>query len=74
MAGYISYHKIRLFDDPRWAKLLQDEFRNNARQLTLDTSSVDASLSTVSSASQHQACAMTGLPLLSTGTHKRAQG
>ncbi len=33
MAGYLSYHKIRLFDYPRWAEPLRDELRNHAEQL-----------------------------------------
>ncbi len=33
MAGYLSYHKIQLFDYPRWAEPLRDELRNHAEQL-----------------------------------------
>ena len=33
MAGYLSYHNIRLFDYPRWAEPLRDELRNHAEQL-----------------------------------------
>ena len=33
MAGYLSYHKIRLFDYPRGAKPLRDDLRNHAEQL-----------------------------------------
>jgi hypothetical protein len=36
MAGYLSYHKIRLFDDPRWAEPLRDELRDHAKQLAFD--------------------------------------
>ena len=37
MAGYLSYHKIRLFDYPRWTEPLRDELRNHAEQLALET-------------------------------------
>ncbi len=33
MAGYLSYHKIRLFDYPRWAEPLRDELRDHAERL-----------------------------------------
>ena len=33
MAGYLSYHKIRLFDYPRWPEPLRDELRDHAEQL-----------------------------------------
>lgn len=33
MAGYLSYHHIRLFDYPRWAEPLRDELRNHAEHL-----------------------------------------
>ena len=36
MAGYLSYHKIRLFDYPRWAEPLRDELRNHAEQLAIE--------------------------------------
>jgi len=36
MAGYLSYHKIRLFDYPLWAEPLRDELRNHAEQLALE--------------------------------------
>ena len=35
MASYLSYHKIRLFDYPRWAEPLRDELRNHAEHLAL---------------------------------------
>ena len=35
MAGYLSYHKIRLFDYPRWAESLRDDLRNHAEQLAI---------------------------------------
>jgi len=37
MAGYLSYHKIRLFDYPRWAEPLRDELRNHAEQLARES-------------------------------------
>ena len=37
MAGYLSYHKIRLFDYPRWAESLRDDLRNHAEQLAIKT-------------------------------------
>ena len=37
MAGYLSYHKIRLFDYPRWAEPLRDELRHHAEQLALES-------------------------------------
>ncbi len=33
MAGYLSYHKIRLFDYPKWAEPLRDELRAHAEEL-----------------------------------------
>ena len=33
MAGYLSYHNIRLFDYPRWAEPLRDKLRDHAEQL-----------------------------------------
>jgi len=33
MAGYLSYHSIRLFDYPRWAEPLRDKLRDHAEQL-----------------------------------------
>ena len=36
MAGYLGYHKIRLFDYPRWAEPLRDELRNHAEQLAIE--------------------------------------
>ena len=36
MASHLSYHKIRLFDYPRWAELLRDELRNHAEQLAIE--------------------------------------
>jgi hypothetical protein len=33
VAGYLSYHEVRLFDYPRWAELLRDELRHHAEQL-----------------------------------------
>ena len=36
MASYLSYHKIRLFDYPRWAEPLRDELRNHAEHLALE--------------------------------------
>ena len=33
MAGYLSYHHIRLFDYPRWAQPLRDSLREHAQQL-----------------------------------------
>ena len=36
MASYLGYHKIRLFDYPRWAEPLRDELRNHAEQLAID--------------------------------------
>lgn len=36
MAGYLSYHKTRLFDYPRWAEALRDELRSHAEQLAVD--------------------------------------
>mgnify|MGYP001552540997 CR=1 FL=1 len=35
MASYLSYHKIRLFDYPRWAEPLRDELREHAEHLAL---------------------------------------
>jgi hypothetical protein len=36
MAGYLSYHQIRLFDYPRWAEPLRDELCNHAEQLATE--------------------------------------
>lgn len=36
MAGYLSYHKVRLFDYPRWAERLRNELRDHAEQLAFD--------------------------------------
>ena len=36
LGGYLSYHKIRLFDFPRWAEPLRDELRKNAERLAED--------------------------------------
>ena len=36
MAGYLGYHKIRLFDYPRWAEPLRDELRHHAEQLAIE--------------------------------------
>ena len=36
MAGYLSYHKIRLFDYPRWAQPLREELREHAEQLAME--------------------------------------
>ena len=33
MTSYLSYHKIRLFDYPRWAEPLRNELRDHAEQL-----------------------------------------
>lgn len=33
LAGYLSYHDIRLFDFPRWAERLRDELRGHAQQV-----------------------------------------
>ena len=33
MAGYLSYHHIRLFDYSRWAQPLRDSLREHAQQL-----------------------------------------
>ena len=33
MAGYLTYHDIRLFDFPRWAQPLRDDIRGNAERL-----------------------------------------
>ncbi len=38
MAGYLSYHKIRLFDYPRWAEPLRNELRNHAERLAAEAS------------------------------------
>lgn len=35
MASHLSYHKIRLFDFPRWAEPLRDELRMHAEQLAI---------------------------------------
>ena len=36
MPGYLSNHKIRLFDYAPWAEPLQDELRNHAEQPAVD--------------------------------------
>jgi hypothetical protein len=36
MAGYLSYHGIRLFDYARWAEPLRDEIRANAERLAAE--------------------------------------
>jgi hypothetical protein len=36
MAGYLRYHKIWLFDYPRWAEALWDELRNHAEQFAIE--------------------------------------
>ena len=36
MAGYLSYHKIRLFDFPRWAEPLREELRENTERLAAE--------------------------------------
>ncbi len=36
MASYLSYHKIKLFNFPRWAQPLRDELRDHAEQLAID--------------------------------------
>jgi hypothetical protein len=36
MGGYLSYHRIRLFDFPRWAEPLRDELRKNAERLAAE--------------------------------------
>jgi len=33
MAGYLTSHKIRIFDYPRWAEPLREEVRNNAEHI-----------------------------------------
>ena len=33
MAGYLTYHDIRLFDFPRWAQPLRDDIRGHAERL-----------------------------------------
>ncbi len=33
MAGYLGYHKIRLFDYPKWANQLREELHTHAEQL-----------------------------------------
>ena len=36
MAGYLSYHNIRLFDYPRWAEPPRDKLRDHAEQLAIE--------------------------------------
>ncbi len=36
MGGYLGYHKIRLFDYPRWAEPLREELRENAERLAAE--------------------------------------
>ena len=36
LAGYLSYHDIRLFDFPRWAEKLRDELRSHAEKIAAD--------------------------------------
>ena len=36
MAGYLSYHNIKLFEFPRWAEPLRDELRAHAEQLACE--------------------------------------
>jgi hypothetical protein len=36
MGGYLGYHKIRLFDYPRWAEPLRKELRENAERLATE--------------------------------------
>ncbi len=33
MAGFLDYHKVRLFDFPRWAEPLREELRANAERI-----------------------------------------
>jgi hypothetical protein len=36
MGGFLGYHKIRIFDYPRWAEPLREELRENAERLAAD--------------------------------------
>jgi hypothetical protein len=36
MAGFLDYHKVRLFDFPRWAEPLREELRENAERITAE--------------------------------------
>jgi hypothetical protein len=36
VGGYLGYHKIRLFDYPRWAEPLREELRENAERLAAE--------------------------------------
>jgi hypothetical protein len=36
MASFLDYHKIRLFDFPRWAEPLREELRENAEQIAAE--------------------------------------
>ena len=36
MAGYLSYHNIKLFEFPRWAEPQRDELRAHAEQLACE--------------------------------------
>jgi hypothetical protein len=36
MGGYLGYHKIRVFDYPRWAEPLREELRENAERLATE--------------------------------------
>jgi len=36
MAGFLDYHKVRLFDFPRWAEPLREELRENAEQIAAE--------------------------------------
>ena len=36
MGGYLGYHKIRVFDYPRWAEPLREELRENAERLAAE--------------------------------------
>jgi hypothetical protein len=33
MTGYLSYHKIRIFDYPKWANGIRDEIRQHCESL-----------------------------------------
>ena len=36
MAGFLDYHKVRLFDFPRWAEPLREELRENAERIAAE--------------------------------------
>jgi hypothetical protein len=36
LAGYLTYHDIRLFDFPRWGETLRDELRANAERIAAE--------------------------------------